>query len=80
MITEPNMDNYQLAEANLTEADTRAGGEDVITDSYRSATVSALLALVDATRVQTDAIRELTKAVKDGSTKAVRVETGPILR
>lgn len=72
VITEPNMTHYQLAEANQAEADNHADPVDVITDAYRSATVSALLAVADETRAQTNAIRDLTKAIKDGATANAR--------
>lgn len=63
VITEDNLSHYDTAKANQAEADMQS--DNVITDGYRSATVSALLALVDQSRAQTDAIRELTKAIKD---------------
>lgn len=76
MITEDNMSHYQTAVANQAEADLQANSEDVVTDSYRSATVSALLALVDQARAQTAAIRELTEAVKNSTaTRTLHVKT-----
>lgn len=65
VITEDNMSHYQTALANQAEADQRADSEDVITDSYRSATVSALLAQADASHAQTAALEKLAAAVED---------------